>query len=95
MSAQHSPTPWGLTEMPTGPNGLVLAPTGITDADGVIVAVAETERDASRIQQCVNACEELPDPSRLAVAIKQMRENKNPAFAGPAAMFLDLLGVSS
>jgi hypothetical protein len=65
MSAQHTPGPWGTA--PNWPRGMT-AVCWHTGTGWQLVATAQTEADAERIVQCVNAHDELVAGLEKAVA---------------------------
>ena len=94
---KHSPTPWNQRHERM-----------IEDANGRGVVYVDTRPDtdatedldgpnAVRIVVCVNACEELPDPSMLTetIAHLKMTATRNDRAADFADFVLRRLGVSS
>lgn len=96
----HSPTPWTL------PDGLQWL---IADANGAEVGLIDTRPDtdaeedldgpnAQRIVACVNACEDLPDPAKIANLLVYLRSLTTGGYAPDgqvkaAVGALEVLGV--
>ncbi len=103
MSA-HTPTPWH-TGIPMLTDGVGIYGTdhcvAILDSESGVDDVAEIDADnAVRIVECVNACEGLTEPGKVAQLIGEMRrrlydDNTLPMQRFVAQQVFDILGVSS